>query len=114
MYQVFENLLINAIKFTGNFPNPKIEVGYENREGLHQFFVRDNGIGIDRKYHREIFEKFRRLKEIPDEEGTGLGLSIVNRIVANWGGETSGWILKKRRERLFILRYRKTELDRLC
>ena len=86
MYQIFENLLVNAAKFTGHAQNPKIEVGHEDRNGLHQFFVRDNGIGIDTKYHREIFEKFRRLKEIPDDEGTGLGLAIVNRIVTSGGG----------------------------
>jgi PAS domain S-box-containing protein len=94
MYQIFENLLVNAAKFASNVPFPKIEVGYEDRNGFHRFFVRDNGIGIDRKYHREIFEKFRRLKEIPDEEGTGLGLAIVHRIVASGGGNV--WVESER------------------
>jgi PAS domain S-box-containing protein len=90
MYQIFENLLVNATKFTGTTSSPKIEIGYEDHNGLHQFFVRDNGIGIDPKYHRKIFEKFHRLKQVPDDEGTGLGLAIVHRIVTNCGGKV--WV----------------------
>ncbi len=90
IYQVFENLVVNAIKFMGNTKNPKIEVGYEDKGDFHQFYVRDNGIGIDPKYHQKIFEKFHRLKEIENEEGTGLGLAIVDRIVNNHGGRA--WV----------------------
>ena len=90
IYQVFENLLVNAVKFTVGAKSPKIEIGYKDGKGFHQFYVKDNGIGIDPKYHRKIFEKFERLKEIEDEEGTGLGLAIVNTIVNNHGGEV--WV----------------------
>ena len=86
IYQVFENLLVNAIKFMRETQNPRIEIGCEDKEGFHQFYVRDNGIGIDPKHHREIFERFHRLRQIEDEEGTGLGLAIVERIVNNHGG----------------------------
>jgi len=87
IYQVFENLITNAVKFTGDIEKPKIEIGYEEREGFHRFHVRDNGIGIDKKYHGKIFEIFHRLNEIEDKEGTGIGLGIVERIVKNHGGE---------------------------
>ena len=90
IYQVFENLLINAVKFTVGANKRKIEIGYEDGGGFHQFRVRDNGIGIDPKYHRKIFEMFHRLKEIEDEGGTGLGLAIVERIVNNHGGKV--WV----------------------
>jgi len=90
IYQVFENLLVNAIKFTAAVKNPKIEIRYADRRGFHQFYVRDNGIGIDPKHHRKIFEMFHRLREIEDEEGTGLGLSIVDRVVHNHGGKV--WV----------------------
>ncbi len=86
IYQVFENMLVNAIKYMGDTKRPNIEIGYEDRAGFHEFYVRDNGIGIDPKYHRKIFERFHRLKEKDDEEGTGLGLAIVERIVNNHGG----------------------------
>ena len=94
IYQVFENLLVNAIKFMRGTKNPEIELGYEDRGDFHQFCLRDNGIGIDPKYHREIFEMFHRLKEIEDGEGTGLGLAIVDRIVNNHGGKV--WVESKK------------------
>jgi len=90
IYQVFENLISNAIKYTRDARSPKIDVGYEDKGGFHQFHVRDNGIGIDPKYHRKIFEMFYQLREIEDEEGTGLGLAIVERIVKHHGGKVWG------------------------
>ncbi len=84
--QVFDNLLGNAIKFMRETNSPKIEIGYEDMIDLHQFYVRDNGFGIDPKYHRKIFEMFHRLKQTKDEEGTGLGLAIVERIMNSHGG----------------------------
>ena len=90
IYQVFENLVVNAIKFIGDTEEPRIEIGYEDKEEVHQFHVRDNGIGIDPRYHGKIFEIFHRLKEIDDEEGTGIGLVIVERIIKNHGGKV--WV----------------------
>jgi len=90
MYQVFENLLVNAVKFTVAATKPKIQVGYEDAGQFHQFYVRDNGVGIDPKHHRKIFEMFHRLQETEDKEGTGLGLAIVERIVNNHGGKV--WV----------------------
>ncbi len=87
IYQVFDNLLVNAIKFTGDSENPEIEIGYFDTGDFHQFHVRDNGIGIDPEDHRKIFEMFHRLKQIEDEQGTGLGLAIVERIVSQHGGQ---------------------------
>jgi two-component system CheB/CheR fusion protein len=96
LYQVFDNLIGNAIKFQRSTENPKIEVGYEQKGEYHQFYVKDNGIGIDPKYHHKIFERFYRLKETEDEEGTGLGLAIIERIVNNHGGRV--WVESNRGE----------------
>jgi signal transduction histidine kinase len=85
--QVFQNLLVNAIKYMRDTKNPKIEVGYEDIGNFHQFYVRDNGIGIDPQYHQKIFEIFQRLREIESEEGTGLGLTIVDKVVRHHGGK---------------------------
>ncbi len=90
IYQVFENLIVNAIKFMGDTEDPKIQIGNEDTEAFHEFYVRDNGIGIDSKWHQKIFESFHQLKEIQDQEGTGLGLAIVDRIVNNHGGKV--WV----------------------
>jgi PAS domain S-box-containing protein len=90
LHQVFQNLLVNAVKFTRETKAPKIEIGYEGKEKFHQFSVRDNGIGIDPRDHEKIFEKFERLKDGQDEDGTGLGLAIVKRIITSHGGEV--WV----------------------
>ncbi len=90
IYQVFENLLVNAIKFTADVKKPKIEIGHEDGGDLHLFYVRDNGIGIDPEHHLRIFEMFHRLRLKEDKEGTGLGLAIVDRIVKNHGGKV--WV----------------------
>jgi len=91
--QVFENLIVNAIKFMGDTKNPEIKIGYEEsaeRPDFYEFYVSDNGIGIDPKYHLKIFERFHRLREMEDEEGTGLGLAIVERVVNHHDGRV--WV----------------------
>ncbi len=87
--EVMQNLINNAIKFSAKKTQdrPKIEIGYA-REGIyHTFFVKDNGIGIDAKYHQQIFGIFKRLHTDKEYEGTGAGLSIIKRIVEDHGGE---------------------------
>ena len=91
--QVFENLVVNAIKFMGDTKNPEIKIGYEEsaeRPDFYKFYVRDNGIGIDPEYHLKIFERFHRLREMEDQEGTGLGLAIVERVVSHHDGRV--WV----------------------
>jgi PAS domain S-box-containing protein len=90
MYQVFENLLSNAIRFAADAEQPKIEIGYEADGEHHEFYVRDNGIGIDPKDHRKIFEMFYRIRRNGDKGGTGLGLAIVDRTVRQHGGKV--WV----------------------
>jgi PAS domain S-box-containing protein len=86
MVQVMENLLTNAIKFRGENPSPRIEIGNREEEGFHRFWVKDNGIGIDPQYHGRIFEVFQSLREVKDDEGTGMGLTIAKKIVEQHGG----------------------------
>lgn len=89
MSEVFLNLMNNAIKFSSknNKNNPRVEVGYMDSGGFHKFYVKDNGIGIDPKYHDEIFGLFRRLHTSEEYEGTGAGLSIVKRVIDDHGGK---------------------------
>jgi|GEM_PF-957713 len=88
MAEVFLNLINNAIKFSSKMKDthPKVEIGYSDKEGAHEFFVRDNGIGIDKKYHEEIFGIFKRLHKQEEYEGTGAGLSIVKKIIDDHKG----------------------------
>jgi len=85
IYQVFENLIQNSIKYMGDAESPVIEVGCRETDGFREFYVKDNGIGIDPEYHQKIFRPFQRLKEV-DAKGTGIGLAIVERITGIHGG----------------------------
>ncbi|MBF0102147.1 MAG: hypothetical protein HQK77_14690 [Desulfobacterales bacterium] len=87
---VFQNLILNAIKYN-NKTNKKVEIGYHNQYLIKQFYVKDNGIGIDPKYHQEIFRMFYRLHN-HDEYGGGLGagLAITKKIIEQHGGKI--WI----------------------
>jgi PAS domain S-box-containing protein len=82
--EVLQNLIENAIKFMGGQPEPRIEIGVRQNEGENEFFVRDNGIGINPRYHEKIFGLFDKLNN--EAAGTGIGLAIVKRIVEIHGG----------------------------
>jgi len=86
--EVFLNLISNAIKFSSKDikENPKVEVGYADKGEFHQFYVKDNGIGIEPQYHKQIFDIFNRLHGADEYDGTGAGLSIVKRVVGDYGG----------------------------
>jgi signal transduction histidine kinase len=91
--QIFQNLITNAAKFMGDQPRPKIEIGGTERNGFVEFYVKDNGIGIDPSYHEKIFAIFQRLQDVK-VEGTGVGLSIVKKIIDLSGGKV--WIESQR------------------
>jgi len=84
LLEVFENLIANAIKYMGNQPEPLVEIGLRNTAGQQVVFVKDNGIGIDERYHTKVFGLFEKLD--PTVEGTGIGLALVKRIVETHGG----------------------------
>ncbi len=90
--EVFYNLINNAIKFSSkdNTDNPKIVVGCVEEGPDYRFFVKDNGIGIDPKYHDQIFGIFKRLHTDKEYEGTGAGLSIIKRVIDDHQGRI--WI----------------------
>ena len=87
--QIFQNLISNAAKFMGDQPHPKIEIGGTERSGLVEFYIKDNGIGIDPSYHEKVFAIFQRLQDLK-VDGTGVGLSIVKKIIDLAGGKI--WI----------------------
>jgi PAS domain S-box-containing protein len=88
LMEVYQNLIENAKKFMGDQKSPRVEIGSVEKEGSHHYFVRDNGIGIEAKYHDKIFDLFERLSV--DVKGTGVGLTLVKRIIETHGGEI--WI----------------------
>ncbi|CAM1365616.1 Histidine kinase [Tenacibaculum soleae] len=81
--QLFQNLLSNAIKFS-NKDKGVIIIDFIENKSFYQFFIKDNGIGIEKQYHDKIFKVFHSLKA--SKESTGIGLSIVKKIVELYGG----------------------------
>lgn len=84
LQQLVQNLLGNAIKYNDKELGV-ITVESKELENQFHFIIKDNGIGIDEKYHEKIFEVFNYLKESKDS--TGIGLSVVKKIVESHGGK---------------------------
>ncbi|WP_436346557.1 sensor histidine kinase [Natronorubrum sp. FCH18a] len=84
--QVFQNLLSNAIEYSGDEP-PRIRVSAERTGGDWTISVSDEGIGIDPDDAERVFEVFERLHSHEEHAGTGIGLALCERIVERHGGE---------------------------
>lgn len=93
LQQILYNLLSNAIKYTN--PNGEIEIGFTKDKDKVRFFVKDNGIGIEEKYHGKIFAKFQQIENVytKKESSTGLGLTITKEFVEMHGGKI--WLESK-------------------
>jgi len=80
MFELLYNLIDNAIKY--NKQGGSVTVRMSQTEKGTEIFVKDTGIGIDKKHHSRIFERFYRVDKSRSKKigGTGLGLSIVKHI----------------------------------
>lgn len=85
LVQLFQNLVDNAIKYMGEQPAPEIEIGWSDTGKEVEFYVRDNGNGIEPENLTRIFELF--VKPRQDTPGYGIGLSVAQRIVEMHGGK---------------------------
>lgn len=83
---VFQNLLMNAIKFSHRRELPIINIGGEAQGRTLLYWVKDNGIGFDNTQGSKLFKPFSRLHDDPMYEGTGIGLSLIERIISRHGG----------------------------
>ena len=84
---VWQNLLGNAVKYTGQCGEPSIEVFVRrDGEGEYEFTVADNGAGFDMRYADKLFGVFQRLHKASEFPGNGIGLANVRRIVTRHGG----------------------------
>lgn len=83
---LLDNLLSNAIKFSSKTATPRIEFGsrIENNEVV--YYVKDNGVGFDMRYHDKLFAAFQRLYTAHEFPGTGIGLATAQRIVQRHNG----------------------------
>ncbi|MCU4742541.1 PAS domain S-box protein [Natronoglomus mannanivorans] len=84
--QVFQNLLDNALEYSGDEP-PRVHVGAERNGNEWIVSVRDEGIGIAPDDGDRVFEVFQRLHTHDEHAGTGIGLALCQRIIERHGGE---------------------------
>lgn len=84
--QVLFNLINNSVKFTQEYGEINISAYKENNKLIIK--IKDNGIGIEKKYHKKIFDKFVQIenKSIINESSTGLGLTITRELVKMHNG----------------------------
>ena len=88
LLEVVQNLVDNAIKYMGDQPRPRIEIGSRRDGDETVCYVRDNGMGIEPGYQEKIFGLFEQLDQ--HMEGSGIGLALVKRIVEVHGGRV--WV----------------------
>jgi signal transduction histidine kinase len=84
--QVFQNLLSNAVKYMDK-PQGQIKVGCVEEDGFWEFYVADNGPGIEEKHFEKIFQLFQTLAPRDEFESTGIGLTVTKKIVELYNGK---------------------------
>lgn len=83
---VFRNLIGNAIKHHHQPAQGEVQIGAQDKDDLVEFWVSDNGPGIDSQYHERIFGLFQTLQPRDQVEGSGMGLALVKKTVEYRGG----------------------------
>lgn len=89
LYQLFQNLINNGIKYQEKGNSPHIVIKVCDQQTHWQFTICDNGIGIDPKHQHKIFDVFQRLHRRQHYSGTGIGLSICKKVVEQHEGTLS-------------------------
>jgi signal transduction histidine kinase len=88
LLQVFQNLITNAIKYNDK-ERAEIVIGATENEDFYDFYVKDNGPGIEEKDNERIFRLFEKVDN-GDAKGTGVGLNILKLLVETQGGKV--WV----------------------
>ncbi|NSL87533.1 sensor histidine kinase [Chitinophaga solisilvae] len=86
LQQVFQNLISNAIKYNDK-KEGSIIIGGTDKGEFYEFYVKDNGPGIEKRDADRIFKLFERVDNNAKEEGTGIGLNIFKLLVEEQGGK---------------------------
>jgi len=87
IYQLFQNLVGNALKYQSSGIKPFVKIDCEDKGAELEFAISDNGIGIEEHQLTKIFEVFERLNSQKAYAGTGIGLSICKKVVERHGGK---------------------------
>ena len=80
------NLVDNAWKYSSKRPQAKIRFASQIRDGYTVYYIKDNGVGFDTRYHEKLFGAFQRLHSDDEFPGSGIGLATVHRIIDRHGG----------------------------
>lgn len=83
---LIKNLIENGFKYNDK-PNPTVSINYQLIENSHHLIITDNGIGIEDRYHDQVFGMFKRLHNRKEYNGSGLGLAICKKIMNRLGGD---------------------------
>ncbi|HNB54241.1 MAG TPA: ATP-binding protein, partial [Anaerolineales bacterium] len=86
LYQIFANLLDNALKYRHPGMQPKIDVHISQQASHIQIEVADNGIGIPAEYFEKVFQIFQRVHTSEEYPGVGIGLATVKKSVELMNG----------------------------
>jgi signal transduction histidine kinase len=87
LQQVFQNLISNAIKYIDK-PEGKIEIGFEDKGSMYEFYVKDNGPGIPDADQNRIFKLFETSANKSNaDSSTGVGLNIIKMMIEEQGGK---------------------------
>jgi len=89
---LFQNLIINAVKFQNN-SKPEIFITSEKKRDYFIVGVKDNGIGIDSRYIKQIFVPFKRIHSSRSYKGSGIGLALCKKIIEAHEGKI--WVESK-------------------
>ncbi|QBR13295.1 ATP-binding protein [Sphingobacterium sp. CZ-2] len=81
VYQLFVNIIGNAIKYSSKSKNPTVSISSEQLDNGVNYKVIDNGIGIKKSELETVYEIFKRMSNSAGFEGSGVGMAIVKRIV---------------------------------
>lgn len=84
---LFQNIIANAIKFRKEGVDPVIDISCTEHDDSWEFCIKDNGIGINKKFYDKIFQIFQRLHPQSEYGGIGIGLSYVKKITETHNGK---------------------------
>ncbi|TDQ80025.1 PAS domain-containing sensor histidine kinase [Sphingobacterium yanglingense] len=86
IYQIFSNVIGNAVKYSTTIPYPYVEIYSEQIDRGVVYFIRDNGIGIPEKDWDDIFCSHKRGSNTIEHRGSGIGLCLTRRLIERYGG----------------------------
>ncbi|MDX5437026.1 MAG: sensor histidine kinase, partial [Pontibacter sp.] len=108
LYQVFSNLIGNAIKYHDQPERADITINYDVKQDWLEFYIEDNGPGITQQQQVQIFNMYESGMSFARADSTGLGLSIVRKIVEEKGGRV--WVESGGRGSRFTFNWPKQEM----